>query len=179
MWSVARSATSGSHERRLSVIPCTRTRAGPAPATSYAMSTPSPVVVVAISRAGVIPVTPHDTWRAIASRSLAVRMPQNSNPYWCAAVWASIETSVPATAIGSSPAGSPPATCEARVTSASALVMSLRRRTRIFWKRASPSSVAKSITRSTGPVILPEGEEGIDEGERGLEAPAPRPMSRR
>ncbi len=32
-------------------------------------------------RVGSIPVMPQDTWRPMDSRSLAVRMPQNSNPY--------------------------------------------------------------------------------------------------
>ena len=59
---------------------------------SYAISTPS-IDGDGHQSGGVMPVTPHDTWRAIASRSLAVRMPQNSKPYWWAAVWASIETS--------------------------------------------------------------------------------------
>ena len=49
----------------------------------------------------------------MASRSLAVRMPQNSKPYWWAAVWASIDTSEPATAIGSRPLGTPPSACDA------------------------------------------------------------------
>ena len=49
--------------------------------------------MIGTATAGVMPVTHQETWRAMASRSLAVRMPQNSKPYWWAAVWASIDTS--------------------------------------------------------------------------------------
>ena len=74
-----------------------------------------------------------------------VRIPQNSNPYWWAATWASMEMRVPATAIGSLPAGLAPAPMtRARVT-----VTAFRARTRSPWKRRSPSSVASSTTRKT------------------------------
>ena len=60
-----------------------------------------------------MPVTDQETWRAMASRSLAVRMPQNSKPYWWAAVWASIDTSGRPRPSGRGPWARRPSACDA------------------------------------------------------------------
>ena len=91
------------------------------------------------------------------SMRLAVRMPQNSKPKRCADTLANMATSVPATAIGSAPAGEqvappgPPAAEgeAATMTWARATVTALSARTRMPRSCASPSSVARSTTRKT------------------------------
>jgi hypothetical protein len=86
-----------------------------------------------------------------------VRMPQNSKPYRWADTLANMATRVPATAMGSEPAGEavsvpggPSDEGEASViTWARATVTALRARTRMPRSWASPSSVARSTTRKT------------------------------
>ena len=99
-------------------------------------------------------------------RRSAVCTPQNSKPTRWAATWTSIDTRTPATAMGSSSSGTRPALRCAATAAAMLLLRSLRRRMRTLANRRSPSSVARSTTRMHDPVLVPERQDLVGEGER-------------
>ncbi len=112
----------------------------------------------------------------MASRSLAVRMPQNSKPYWWAAVWASIDTS-------DAGHGHRVEALRARRRSACDRAGDVGQRLGDVVEQADADLLEPAVALVGGEVhhpehravLLPELEEGVDELERRGEGVGARP----
>ena len=96
----------------------------------------------------------------------AVRMPQNSKPYWWAAVWASIDTRMPADAIGSSAWREPPVGLR-RAGDVGQRVGDVVEQADADLLEATVALVGGEVhDPQHRPVVVPEREERVDQRER-------------